>query len=359
MNKFLDYTYWLYLLDALLKKPNVANGLLPDKIKPEDRVHDPVLGEAKKSLLPSKNWKPYRSTGEEQKRPDSSETFACVTYSALNPAEQIMNRMKAMVANNEADEETRELVKIFNYFEFYNDRGEADLSDPFTAKMSNTSYRGNTYENVYYSIRHDGLVAEKYWPTPETYTWNEYFKVILQAVKDRGKQFTDYVEVIYERFNDFQGVKEYSPCTASVHAGGDWNTDGVKQRTSLARNHSIDNDYFEDGRYDGIFDSYQPYDKKVTWNYGMGAGRILTFKLKKSLKNKFETLLEGGTKYIIRAENKGEFYKVTPTGFEYYLRESIDNAIADDTDLNTNLKELTKQKKIMWVNEDWFNKMSS
>ena len=46
MNKFLDYTYWLNLLDALLKKPNVANGLLPDKIKPEDRVHDPVLGEA-------------------------------------------------------------------------------------------------------------------------------------------------------------------------------------------------------------------------------------------------------------------------------------------------------------------------
>lgn len=318
--KYFDKNWYLYLLDVLLKRPNVANGLLPDVVKEEDYVHDPVLGADEKVLLTSKKWKPYRSTGEEQKRPDSSETFACVTYSSLNGAESIMNRMKQMAANEEADEETQELVKIFNYFEFYNDKGEANLSDPFTANMSGTSYRGNDYESVCYSMRHDGLVAEKYWPTPDKYSWDEYYKTIPQTVKDRGKLFTDYVDVIYKRFST--DVKQFSPVTKSVYAGGDWNTDSIKQRPNQAHNHSILNDN-DEPQYDEIMDSYIPYDKKVAKNYGMGNGRMLIFKLKKPLEAD-KNVTEFITKYdgkAVKGLNSPKIYHIQGGRRKWYPNE--------------------------------------
>lgn len=320
--KFFDKEYLLYLLDVLLKRPNVANGLLPDVVKEEDYVYDPVFGADEKVLLTSKNWKPYRSTGEEQKRPNSSETMACTIYSSLNGCEAIMNRMKAMVANEEADEETQELVKVFNYFEFYNDKGEADLSDPFTAKMSGTSYRGNTYENVCYSMRHDGLVAEKYWQTPDKYTWDEYYKTIPQDVKNRGKLFTDYVEVIYKRFTDFSDVKQYCPITGSVYADGNWNSDGIKQRPNQAHNHSILNDN-DEPTYNEIFDSYIPFNKKVAKNYGMGAGRMIIFKLKKPLEadkrvSEFIAKYDGKT---VKGLNSPKIYHIQGGKKKWYPNE--------------------------------------
>jgi len=352
--KVLSKHFWLFILDYLLKRPNIENGFLPDVIQEEDHH---LLGGERKVLLPSKDWRPYRSAGEQQKRANSSETMACTIYSTLNVCETIMNRMKVMVDNKEADEETQELVKIFKHFDFYED-DEANLSDPFTAKMSGTSYRGNTFNNVFNSIRNDGLIAEKFWATPEQYSWNEYYKDIPQAIKDKAKRFTNYVEVKYERINasQFNQTKIYSPNTTSVYAGAGWNNASIKPRATQRHNHAVDNDAFEDRQYDLIFDSYLPYEKKVSWNYGLGSGRIVSFWLKKKLKNKYEELLSEGIKYIIRPESKGEFYEVTPNGFEYHSKEDIDNVIADDTDLNTNLKELTKQKKVMWVNEDWFKK---
>ena len=353
--KVLSKHFWLFILDYLLKRPNIENGFLPDVIQEEDHH---LLGAERKVLLPSKDWRPYRSAGEQQKRANSSETMACTIYSTLNVCETIMNRMKVMVDNKEADEETQELVKIFKHFDFYED-DEANLSDPFTAKMSGTSYRGNTFNNVFNSIRNDGLIAEKFWATPEQYSWNEYYKDIPQAIKDKAKRFTNYVEVKYERINasQFNQTKVYSPNTTSVYAGAGWNNASIKPRATQRHNHAVCSDYDEKD-FSGIFDSYIPFNKRVAPNYGLGAGRIVSFILKKKIKNKYEELLSEGTKYIITPEDHHKFYKVTKDGLVYIAtREEIAKEIANDTDLDKNLLDLIPQKKVMFVPNSYYDKL--
>tara|TARA_Y100000310_G_C20700339_1_gene829113 strand:+ start:703 stop:2688 length:1986 start_codon:yes stop_codon:yes gene_type:complete len=209
----------------------------------------------------------------------------CVTYSVHNVMESIMNRMKEMVKDKIADEETIELVKIFKYFEFYDDKGEANLSDPYTAKLSNTTYRGNLYNNVLQSVRHNGVVAEKFWATPDQYTHAEYYKNVDLEVFNKGKLFTKYVKVSHRwvRPNIFNDIKRYSPIATSVYAGADWNQDKIHQRTSMSHNHAVANGYYKLNEYDGIMDSYLPYNKKVAWNYNLGIGKIISFRLKHKL----------------------------------------------------------------------------
>ena len=68
MNKFLSLSYWLYLLDVLLKKPNVNNGFIDYAPSGLDEIHyegkDEVLGNVKTVLIENGDWRPYRPTGE-------------------------------------------------------------------------------------------------------------------------------------------------------------------------------------------------------------------------------------------------------------------------------------------------------
>jgi len=285
MRRLLNKDFLLSLLDMLLMRANIDNGFIEEQPKPEDWKAE--LGGTRKVYLPSSNWKKYRSTGERQKRENSSETMACVSYATHNAIEQKMNRMKEMVEDKTADEEIIELVKIFNYFELYDEKGEANCSDPYTAKLSNTSYRGNSYNNVLQSIRHNGVVAEKFWQTPEKYTWNEYYKNVDLEVFNKGKEFAEYVEVTHEWVapNLFNHFKKFSPILTSVHAGRDWmNTNiEIKPYTNKPHNHAVDNDYYRLNEYNGIEDSYLPHGKKIAWDYPLGVGKIIDFKLKKPL----------------------------------------------------------------------------
>lgn len=361
MDKLLDIQYWLSLKDKALKRPNMDNGFIEEPPKPEDWAVE--LGStARKEYLPTKDWKPYRSAGERQRRDNSSETMACVTYSTHNAMEEKMNLMKTQVENGSADYETIELVKIFKYFGLYNEKGEADLSDPYTAKLSGTSYRGNSFRRVLDSVRHNGVVAESVWQTPDTYSWNEYYKTIPQEVINKGKKWNEYVDFIYEWVDksDFNRIKVYSPVVTSVYAGYDWNNTNIKihKKTGNRHNHAVDNDYFKQNEYDGIFDSYVPFDKKVEWNYGLGAGRVIDFKLKKELKEfNIEEIQkvrkERGWEYIVLVRDFSEKYtqgiwKLTDAGLE------------KQTSVDTTKEWVMAKKKngeIEGVPPDWFSKL--
>lgn len=314
---FNNKDWWLSILDFILKRPNVANGFIYEDKKEEDREVE--LGAEHKVYNESGNWLKYRSTGERQRRDNSSETMACATYGTHNAGEDKMNLMKVKTEEGHADYETMELVRIFKHFGLYDELGEANLSDRFTAKSSNTSFRGNTFNNVFNSIRHDGVVAESVWPTPERYSWSEYYAPIPQEVIARGKKFTEYVEFVYERVMPHLAnkIKTHSPCIGSVYADGDWNNPAVeiKPKPRQRHNHAICNDYYENGKFDGIYDSYKPFTKKVAWNYGIGSLKIIDFKLKKRLEDFNTTAInEINKKFVMRTEveagGHGEIYRV-------------------------------------------------
>jgi len=345
--------YILYLLDKLFKKPNLDNGLIEIEPEAEDWEHNVELGSGipKKILCKNRNWFKYRSRGEEQKRPNSSETMACTIYSSHNAVEQIMNRMKEMVEIEKTeDKEIQELVKIFRYFELYDENNEANLSDPFTAKMAGTTLRGNNFNNICQSFRHNGVVAEKYHLTPEKYTWNEYYRPISQFAINKGKEFTEYVEINHEWVNlsELNQIKEYSPVATSVYAGGDWNTPNkIHQTTNNQRNHAIDNDYYEDKKYDGIFDSYIPFTKKVAWNYNFGWGKIFTFTLKKKLPNLLEIYQKEGTEYVMRTEveagGRGQIYDIRNNKLEHINPQEWNNRAVKEKSIERKLKPITEK----------------
>jgi len=353
MNKYIDINYWLSLLDRILKRPNIDNGF-----RHEEKLEDweVELGATRKIFNTTKNWKKYRSTGERQKRDKSSETMACTTYSTHNVVEQKMNLMKIKCDDGNADDDTKELVKIFEHFGLYDEKGEANLSDPFTAKLSGTNYRGNSFNNVLQSIRKNGVVAESVWVTPERYTWNEYYKAIPQDVLDRGLKWTEYVEFTYERvptvlFND---IKTYSPIITSVYAGYNWNTDVIQRRTNNQHNHAVDNDYFVENQFDGIFDSYIPFEKKVAWNYGLGVGKVVGFKLLKKLESfntdAIDELTDDGRQYVMRSDDLGQIYELKDNKLiTLDTKEKLDGFV----------RAMAKSGKLIGINETKYNELTN
>ena len=327
----------LYFRDKLLKRPNLDNGFIQSSPKNKDWEHVEILGMGiqKKVLFPEKNPDKYRSKGERQRRDNSSETMACTNFSTMNALEEIMNRMKFLVDNEEADEEIQKLVKVFIYFELYDEIGEANLSDRFQAIMSGTTRRGNSFTNNCNSLRKNGIVAEKFYPTPKQYSWNEFYKkdaMFPEAVK-KGKEFLDYIEINHEwvypdRDND---CLQYSPNTTSVYAGGDWNSNKTHKRPNYPHNHAVARDGFIKNEIDKIYDSYKPFDKRVDWNYGLGMGKIFTFRLKKDPVNLAYKFLE---------ENEGKNVKHKDSNTVWLIQRNKKKAYPDElTYLSFNVRD--------------------
>ena len=104
------------------------------------RPTDYFLGALNETEInPSGDWENFLPIKEYQNL--GVETMACVTFSALNCLETLYN---------------------FKY------KKEINWSDRFTAKMANTTHRGNWMTIVGDSIRHDGLVLEEDYPSDWT-----------------------------------------------------------------------------------------------------------------------------------------------------------------------------------------------
>jgi hypothetical protein len=142
------------------------------------------------------NWTNYLPKGERQNAV-YMDAMACVTFSATNIIETQLNHQ---LANGKLSQGKIEALKELGYIV----DGQFDFSDRFTAKMSGTTDRGNSFQNVWDSIRHDGLLPERDWAYPVTqrtpvFDWADYYAEIPQALKDKAKKIFDYIEVpVYE-----------------------------------------------------------------------------------------------------------------------------------------------------------------
>lgn len=124
---------------------------------------------------PSGDWLPYLPSNERQSN-TSFDTYACVSYSALNCLETTLN--------------------------FRGEDMGLGFSDRFTAIMSNTvPGQGNYLWRVAESIRKDGVVPESAFSAPPNYTESTYYTgkdSIPQTVKDMGKAWLERYDVSYE-----------------------------------------------------------------------------------------------------------------------------------------------------------------
>jgi hypothetical protein len=173
---------------------------------------------------PNGNWKPYCPYGENQWS-NKADSMACATFSALNCLETQ---------------------------EFYFTGVQKNYSDRWIAKMSGTTHEGNYLYKVVDAVREFGLVLESDYPTPASFTFDEYYadipEPLLSELKAKGKEWLKTHEVAYEWLTV-----------------NDWNLDHHLKHAPIQvviPGHAVEGVNSPNDTMD-YFDSYEPYNKNV------------------------------------------------------------------------------------------------
>lgn len=340
----------LYLKDFILNKPNLKNGFIEESVEQTRSRGDYELGAISKVILRlDAQWDGFSSRGELQEREGDQDKMACVTFSAHNTIETMINFFLSEEKAGRATPNMVDILNVFGAFSLIKD-GEANFSDRYTAKMSGTSLRGNSQQTVANSIRHNGLVPEDKWPYVSD--WDEYYKTVDSGVIKLGQQFTEFIDISYEwvdpsKFND---TKKYAPIQTSVCADGSWFGDGIIPRNEGQRNHAVMNNGFVLNEYDKIGDSYEPFQKKVAWSFNLGTGMVFTISLKKKFSNQGEVqkLMDRGFQYIQDVQGSGGVWRLTSTGLSKVEPSELNNDY---------VRQLAQEKKLIGINKELFNKL--
>lgn len=363
--KILNKTYWLHLLDIVLKKPQAKHGLIPYTPSGLDEIHykgkDTVLGNAKTILNPTKDWRLYLPLGEEQAR-GNTETMSCVSHSACNAIEIIVLLLNTLDEMGQANEEQKGIVQVFKHFGILRQVDgvwRANSSDRYVAKMSGTGYNGNTLKAVADAIRHYGLIPDEKWSFVEG--WNNYYSEVPLNLQNAGIKLSDYIDFNYEWASNtiLLDSLQYAPTQNSVFA---WNgtRDGVYYRVENPLNHAITRVAFlNDNIY--IFDSYQNdgnYEKRTAKNFKFGYDLIYTLHLKKKLdafnQEAISGLLARGFKFVMRTDKanggKGEIYELKDG-------QLVELTLTDK--LNEMVKNLTEQKDLTGISEELYLRLNN
>ena len=246
-------------------------GLLIRAPQPTDWIAGGETGIALTARNAKANWKDYLP-GPERQKGRKVETMACVTYSALNMVETQINWMIAagMISNK--------LIQQMAALGYFDANCNLNFSDRFTAKMSGTGKSGNYLTAVWDSIRNHGLVPEKDWPGDvDNFTWEEYYKEIPQAIKDKAQKAREIFEVKYEFVYSGTGkstdeIKEHmtqAPLQLAAPVCKPWADGVIKSCGSTIPQHATQIFAYQKELYVEIFDTYNPFAKKLAWDYPM------------------------------------------------------------------------------------------
>jgi len=181
--------------------------LIPDK-------RDYIAGEIIDEICVD-NWLDYITIGEKQNwvYGDSS---ACVSFATLNAIECKLNYyLKEDLIPQSVVKWCKDNGYIIN--------DEFNFSDRHIAKLSNTSFAGNTANNVLNTVRKFGLVPESKWTFAmddrnNKASWEDYMAEIPQEVIDLGLEFIKRIKITYYRIQreDFDYYIKQSPIMTFV-----------------------------------------------------------------------------------------------------------------------------------------------
>jgi hypothetical protein len=174
--------------------------IMPKKVRVTDWVAGAETGVSYVEVNLSGDWTTYLPTEEVQWL--GFETYACVSFAALNVIETQVNFMSARGLISKST-----MQKLRNWG-FFDENGKFNCSDRFTAKVSGTKYtgssKGNGLTQVWDSIRHHddgsgfGLVPESMWPSKGVKTVDEFYKEIPQEVLDFAKNIWEIFDFKYD-----------------------------------------------------------------------------------------------------------------------------------------------------------------
>lgn len=241
----------------MIIREEINNGFIKDEIKISDYVFG--AGNIDGNILrPDGDWRDYCPKYELQ-RQNGLETMNCATFHTLNPIEIIFEEQYGIL--------------------------DSDFSERYTGTLAETSRAGNSPHKVAEAIRKRGLVPEEMLPfSSEINTWEEYYAPIDSRLLKEGKQwltewdfghdwvFLDHM-TLGEKHERLKNALKYSPLGVSVHA---WvSEDDVYFKQGEADNHWCTLVYADD-EYWYVFDTYEPFLKKLRKDYDFGIAKRYT-----------------------------------------------------------------------------------
>lgn len=124
-------------------------------VKKTDWIAGGETGIKYRELVPDGDWEKFASTHERQRVEGGGyDTNSCVTFSAHNVLEMVMNRMY------QAGEIPEDLMTDVQTLGYHTDDG-FNFSDWFTAVASGTTVNGNSLPTVWNAIRNMGTVPQR------------------------------------------------------------------------------------------------------------------------------------------------------------------------------------------------------
>jgi len=349
------YIWELFLHKTKIKEqPHLNNGFQEKEPDLGDYV-EPMLGSdvSKEKLLNDGQWDKYRDDGEKQNQ--GNLTMSCVSQSYANCIEQIIRRLMELT-----DEKSKQIVKILTDYNIIKN-GKVNVSKRYIANVSGTTRRGNGLKAVAEAVRKNGLIAEEL--CPYVNGWNKYYDLNYETIgKDelikKGKEVAELIAINYEwvRLDQFNDVKVYSPVQTSMYAY-DNPVNGIYKRTNKNRNHAVDNDGYLMNQYDKVFDSFEPFGKKMSWDFDFGLGMIFSINLKKNFNYELiKQLKRDGYKIMVRPDAQGQAYVIENFGL-IYKDSSKDPVFRNIPLVDYMLKEWDKEGKVHWVSESNYKKL--
>ena len=298
---------------------------------------------------PDGNWEIIKITGEIQNFL-LFDSMGCVSNSWTNSNDKqieffrkngvvITAGIKDWLATRGVQVETGNYVideeKIKDWID---ENGKFNTSNRFLAKTSNTSEYGNSPMNVGDAALEYGLPPESVWSIKkfieEGFNRAEFYKTPPQSVKDFGLRFKELFYTPYERLPDtkqstFEKYLKRAPIWWASATCSGWQDSEIVNACSLSPNHMTLgqglklNEHLED------YDSYNPFDKKLAWNYRIYFPyQMVVFPKMEVLKKKPQSEEESEAYTMkISIEVVKRKRPSDPTKWDYLLRDKKDSSM--------------------------------
>lgn len=267
-------------------------------IQPTDYIAgatSPITYEVRKE---DGNWESLLPAGELQWSPNANpqslrDSMSCVSFSAINCIETQEKLLTGSAPN---------------------------YSDRWIAKMSGTTKEGNYLYKVADTIRKYGLVLEEDYPTPDSFTWEEYHAEIpeplLSQLKYKGQEWLENWHVSYEwvmdgsrptGFTDLQHHLKHAPLQVIIPG------------------HAIEEIYQTTSNWK-YFDTYNPYIK-TREGLPMYAMKILLTPKENQMNSFVKTMNYQGTIGVFVPVSKPEQVELLNSVFNVSIKPNPDGSI--------------------------------
>lgn len=252
---------------------NQNTGLLLRDPEQTDWIAGAETGIAYEEVNPEADWKCFLPNPEKQKG-RLVETMACVSFSALNCIETQINRM---ISLGQIPENDLTMLKVLG---FIDSAGKFNASDRFVAKMSGTTKSGNYLTSVWNAIHNFGLVAESDWPFDmQEFDWDTYYREIPTGIIEKAARIKEIFDFNYEfvfpgasidaRKTIRENIKQ-APLQLAAPVCSPWGTTNLITKCGITNpGHATEIYAYDYGVDVKIFDTYDPYNKRIEWEYPM------------------------------------------------------------------------------------------